>query len=199
MYWFPNSVKKNCNNTLPRGVVYWKIRPLRQSRGPRRANFRGGVFSNSSRLEAVYCHFFFQSRSVMEITLHTAGVYWQYIDSIHSRSMKNDNYYVLAGWLDYECQIVRWLPQVMASQSQIISTGDGKCSPSCKWNHWAGCSAVGLHCHGWLSLIHHHLDHLSICPTMVYRFLMSLCLKVSCTTFWSVLPVLLFSKAWNQP
>ena len=110
-----------------------------------------------------------------------------------------DDYYVLGGWLDCECQIVRCLPQVMSSQSQIICTGDGKCSPSCKWNNRVGRSSVGLHCHGWLSLIHHHLDHLSICPTMVYRFLMSLCLKVSCTTFWSVLPVLLFSKAWNQP
>ena len=29
----------------------------------------GGVFSNSSRLEAVYCHSFFQSGSVLEITL----------------------------------------------------------------------------------------------------------------------------------
>ena len=72
-----------------------------------------------------------------------------------------DDYYVLGGWLNYECQIVRCSPQVMASQSQIICTGDGKCSPPCKWNNRAGRSSVGLHCHGWLSLIH-HLDHFSI-------------------------------------
>ena len=45
----------------------------------------GGIFSNSSWLEAVYCHSFFQSGGVLEITLQTAGVYWQYIKSIHSR------------------------------------------------------------------------------------------------------------------
>ena len=72
--------------------MYWKIRPLRQfaPRGPRdcprakpEGNLEGrgvqiaewGVFSNSSRLEAVYCHSFFQSGSVLEITLQTAGVY----------------------------------------------------------------------------------------------------------------------------
>ena len=47
------------------------------------------------RLEAVYCHSFFQSGSVLEITLQTARVYWQYINSIHSRSIKkNDKYKV---------------------------------------------------------------------------------------------------------
>ena len=35
----------------------------------------GRVFCNSSRLEAVYYHSFFQSRSLLEITLQTAGVY----------------------------------------------------------------------------------------------------------------------------
>ena len=34
-----------------------------------------GVFSNSSRLEAVYCHSFFQSGSVLEITPQIAGEY----------------------------------------------------------------------------------------------------------------------------
>ena len=33
---------RHCNNTLPRGRVCWKIRPLRQSRVPRGANCRGG-------------------------------------------------------------------------------------------------------------------------------------------------------------
>ena len=72
----------DCNNTLPRGGMYWKIRPPRierfaeagilhpeareiargQSRGPRGAKSllrqisrsEEGVFSNSSQLEAVY-------------------------------------------------------------------------------------------------------------------------------------------------
>ena len=49
---------QKCYNTLPRGEVYWKIRPLRQ-------------FVNSSQLKAVYCHSFFQSGSVLEITRQT--------------------------------------------------------------------------------------------------------------------------------
>ena len=53
---------------------------------------RGGVFSNSSQLEAVYCHSFFQSGSVLDITLQTAGVYWRYIDLIHSCSMKKNDH-----------------------------------------------------------------------------------------------------------
>ena len=36
---------------------------------------------------------FFQSRSVLEITLQTAGVYRQYINSIHPRSIKNNERY----------------------------------------------------------------------------------------------------------
>ena len=82
------NVKEYCNNTLPRGGVHWKIRPLRhfaplESQGVQIAE--GGAFSNSSWLEAVYCNSFFQSGGVLEITLQTAGVYWQYIKSIHSR------------------------------------------------------------------------------------------------------------------
>ena len=34
----------SCNNKLPRGGMYWKIRPLRQSWGPRGANCRGGAY-----------------------------------------------------------------------------------------------------------------------------------------------------------
>ena len=53
-----------------------------------------------------------------------------------------------------------------------ICTGDGKCSPPCKWNHWVGSSAVGLYCHGQLSLIH-HLGHFGICLTLVHILLRS--------------------------
>ena len=35
----------------------------------------GGIFSNLSRLKAVYCHSIFQSGSVLDITLQIAGVY----------------------------------------------------------------------------------------------------------------------------
>ena len=76
--------------------MYWKIRPLRQFARDLRAE--GGIFSNSSRLEAVYCHYFFQSRSVLEITLQTAGVYGQNINSVHSRSIKDNDYYNPKVW-----------------------------------------------------------------------------------------------------
>ena len=65
---------RHCNNTLPRGGMFWKISPLRQSRGPRGANCRareGGVFccfpihSDSRQCISI---FFFKSRSALEIT-----------------------------------------------------------------------------------------------------------------------------------
>ena len=77
------NVKEYCNNTLPRGGVYWTM------------YWRG---AHSSRLEAVYCHSIFQSRSVLEITLQTAGVYGQNINSVHSRSIKDNDYYNPKVW-----------------------------------------------------------------------------------------------------
>ena len=70
-----HSENVECNNTLPRGGMYWKIRPLKQfaPRGPRDCRgvqiAEGSVFSNPSQLEAVYCHSFLQSRGVLEINL----------------------------------------------------------------------------------------------------------------------------------
>ena len=47
-----------CNNPLTRGGVYWKIRPLRQSRGPRGANCRGGIFQFNPTRGSVLPFFF---------------------------------------------------------------------------------------------------------------------------------------------
>ena len=85
-YWqYTPAVWRVISNTLPLWKKEWhcvksgwigKYAPL-DNLHPSRAD--------SSWLEAVYCHSFFQSRDVLEITLQTAGVYWQYIKSIHSR------------------------------------------------------------------------------------------------------------------
>ena len=52
---------------------------------------RRGVFSSSSRLEAV--NWQIAILCVLEITLRTAGVYRQYINSIHPRSIKKNERY----------------------------------------------------------------------------------------------------------
>ena len=75
-------------NTPPEAICTPRPEGNLEGRGVQIAKW--GVFSNSSQLEAVYCHSFFQSGSVLEITLQTAGVYWLYINSIHSRSIKKN-------------------------------------------------------------------------------------------------------------
>ena len=58
---------QECIRTLPRGGMYWKIHSTRPTRFPPKGNLegRGGVFSNASRLEAVYGHSFSISREVL--------------------------------------------------------------------------------------------------------------------------------------
>ena len=62
---------RHCNNTLPRGGMFWKIRPLRQSRGPRGANCR-------AREGGVFCCFpiHSDSRQCITILFSRAEVYW---------------------------------------------------------------------------------------------------------------------------
>ena len=59
---------RHCNNTLPRGGMFWKISPLRQSRGPRGANCQGGRIFQFILTQGSVLPIIFQSESVLEIT-----------------------------------------------------------------------------------------------------------------------------------
>ena len=61
---------KDCNNILPRGGVYKKIRPLRQfaPRGPRAILRAGGAYFPSHP----------DSRQCIAILIYRAGVYWKF-------------------------------------------------------------------------------------------------------------------------
>ena len=66
---------------------------------------KGGIFFNTSRLEAVYWHYFFQNGSVLEITPQISRLYWQYMILMHSSSIKNNDQFFVAG-----CKIYFFAP-----------------------------------------------------------------------------------------
>ena len=85
----PNPILKNptswalpswkCNNTLPRGGVYWKIRPLRQSRGPRGANCRGGrIFQFIPTRGSVLPFYFPEQECIRNYSSNSRGVWTKY-------------------------------------------------------------------------------------------------------------------------
>ena len=57
--------------------MYWKYAPKGNLEDRWVQIAEGDVVSNSSRLEAVYCHSFVQSGGVLEITRPVAGLYWR--------------------------------------------------------------------------------------------------------------------------
>ena len=135
--------ENDCNNTLPRGGVYWKIRPLQQFAprgGEAREIARGQCRGLRGILRRIFQFipsrgsvllFFFQSGSVLEITPHKT--WWYYINLIHSRSIKKNGKHSpqgprdlpkLEGWeVQDPCWGKYWGPRE-ASFQQVCAFGD---------------------------------------------------------------------------
>ena len=114
--------------------MYWKIRPLRQfaPQGPRDclraiSSAEGCILPREHIFQFILTRgsvlpFFFQNGSILEITLQTAGVYWQYINSIHSRSIKkNDKYKVWIYSLRFCTKILKPIVKLTKESEKLKS------------------------------------------------------------------------------